>query len=83
MCSNGFWLDVVFRDSKRNINPKDFIIEGATDTEIWKLPGSINGQQFVIENCKNSIIYILDHTNTVNIDDCVKCKIILGPVKGR
>ena len=62
---------------------KDFTIENTEDGEVWKLPGSVNGQQFVIQNCKNTCIYIFDNANTVTVDDCINCKIILAAVKGR
>ena len=29
-----------------------------------KLPGSVNGQQFIIENCTDCDLYILDHRST-------------------
>jgi protein XRP2 len=40
-----------------------------------------SGEQFVIQNCENSNIYLFDHTNTVTIDDCKMCKIFIGPTK--
>ncbi|KAG8257383.1 Protein Xrp2 [Homalodisca vitripennis] len=67
---------------RQNIDPKDFTVENTENTEVWKLPRSINGQQFVIRNCKNASIYLLDHINTLTIDDCSDCKFIIGPVKG-
>lgn len=76
-----FWF--VLRDKKKSIDPKDFTLEDLVNTEVWKLPGTLNGQQFVIQNCKNTVIYILDHTNMITLDDCIGCKIIIGPVKGR
>jgi protein XRP2 len=65
------------------VNLKDYTVENTEDDEIWKMPGSINGQQFVIQNCKNTCIYIFDYANTVTVDDCNNCKIILAAVKGR
>ncbi|KHN81620.1 Protein XRP2 [Toxocara canis] len=50
---------------------------------VAKLDGHIAGQQFIIDKCKESCILILDHTASVNIDDCEKCLIVLGPCKGR
>ena len=43
-----------------------------------KLPGSIDGQMFDIENCENSTLVILDHTEQVQIDEVVKCKVFIG-----
>ena len=39
------------------------------------------GQQFIIKNCENCSIYLFDHINTVSIDDCKNCKIMLGPTQ--
>ncbi|GFS32440.1 protein XRP2 [Nephila pilipes] len=69
-------------DNKEEVNPKDFIIENAKDETIVKLPGSVKGQQFIIQNCENSNIYIYDHINTITVDDCNGCNIFIGPTKG-
>ena len=71
------------RDKRDAVNLKDYTIENTEGGEVWRLPGSVNGQQFVIQNCKNSSIYVFDHINTVTIDDCINCKIILAAVTGR
>jgi hypothetical protein len=72
-----------FRDKRNAVNLKDYIIENIENGEVLKMPGSVNGQQFVIQNCKNTSIYVFDHANTVTVDDCINCKIILAAVKGR
>ncbi len=40
---------------------------------------SIRGQQFIIEECDNCTIYLLDYSATVSIDDCTNCRIFVGP----
>jgi protein XRP2 len=72
-----------FRDKRNAVNLKDYTVENTENGEVLKIPGSVNGQQFVIQNCKNTCIYVLDHANTVTVDDCMNCKIILAAVKGR
>ncbi|XP_047117203.1 protein XRP2-like [Schistocerca piceifrons] len=69
-------------DKRDKVNLKDFTVENLDNEEIWKLPGTINGQQFVIQKCKTSTVYLLDHINTITIDDCVNCKFVIGAVKG-
>ncbi|PNF28866.1 Protein XRP2 [Cryptotermes secundus] len=69
-------------DKRNAVNLKDYTVENTEDGEVLKMPGSVNGQQFVIQNCKNTCIYIFDHANTVTVDDCINCKIILAAVKG-
>lgn len=46
-----------------------------------KLPGSVAGQQFIIENCKECDLYVLDHCAMVTVDDCVNCRIFVGPTE--
>ena len=41
------------------------------------------GQQFKIENCLRSLILVTGFFDSIFVDDCKDCKIILGPVKGR
>ena len=36
---------------------------------------SIRGQQFIIEECDNCNIYLLDYSATVSIDDCTNCNV--------
>ncbi|KAF4317569.1 hypothetical protein BBO99_00006800 [Phytophthora kernoviae] len=50
-----------------------------TASFLAKLPGSINGQQFLIEDCHNCDIFLLDHCTSVQIDACVNCRIVVGP----
>ncbi|KAK6169351.1 hypothetical protein SNE40_020422 [Patella caerulea] len=68
-------------DKRDKMNVQDFIIDGVKNETVGRLPGVVNGQQMVIQNCENCNIYIFDHTNTLTIDDCTDCNIFLGPVK--
>ncbi|KAF1326478.1 Xrp2-like protein, partial [Globisporangium splendens] len=45
---------------------------------LTKLPGSINGQQFIIEDCSGCDIFLLDNCMSVQIDECVDCHIVVG-----
>lgn len=64
------------------VDPKDYMLTGLKDVTVGRLPGKLNGQQFVIQECENCNIYVFDHSATITIDDCVNCRIVLGPVKG-
>ncbi|KAL5007276.1 hypothetical protein ScPMuIL_016082 [Solemya velum] len=69
-------------DLKRDtLNVKDYILDGVKGETVGRLPGTVNGQQFVIQNCQDCNIYIFDHTATVTVDDCVNCNVFLGPIK--
>lgn len=64
------------------VDPKDFMLTGLKDATVGRMPGKLNGQQFVIQECENCNIFVFDHSATITIDDCVNCRIMLGPVKG-
>ena len=63
--------------AKPKLDPKDFIYVKRTGEKLVKAPGTINGQQFVIDSCEDCEIYILDECDSLMIDDCVRCKIVV------
>lgn len=69
-------------DKKDRPDPKDFTIAELKGETVGRLPGTVNGQQFIINNCQDCNIYIFDHSASVTIDDCIGCKIFIGPSKG-
>ncbi|KAL4656494.1 protein XRP2 isoform X1 [Arapaima gigas] len=69
-------------DKREKVDPKDYMLTRVKDATVGRLPGKLNGQQFVIQDCENCNIYVFDHSATITIDDCVNCRIMLGPVKG-
>uniref|UniRef100_A0A8C9TQY3 Protein XRP2 n=1 Tax=Scleropages formosus TaxID=113540 RepID=A0A8C9TQY3_SCLFO len=69
-------------DKREKVDPKDYMLTGIKDATVGRLPGKLNGQQFVIQDCENCNIYVFDHSAAVTVDDCINCRIMLGPVKG-
>lgn len=69
-------------DREDRPDPKDYTIADRNDATCGRKPCTVNGQQFIIDRCTNSYIYIFDHSAMVTIDNCENCKIFLGPVKG-
>eukprot|EP00794_Sanderia_malayensis_P016895 gene16895-18601_t len=63
-------------------DPADFTIADEDGATKFKLPGSIDGQQFIIKNCKNTQVFLFDHSATITVDDCENCKFVFGPIKG-
>jgi len=47
-----------------------------------KLPGTINGNQFIIKNLEDCFVYIFDNSAVISVDDCKNCRIFIGPSKG-
>lgn len=68
-------------DKREKIDTSNFILDQRKDEEIGRMPGSVNGQQFIIQNCTNCDIFVFDHCAAVTIDDCVNCRIFIGAVK--
>jgi protein XRP2 len=62
-----------------NINVKDFMCSNRKGEVFIREPGSIKGQQFIIEDCDDCDIYLMDHSAQVNIDMCTNCRIFVGP----
>ncbi|XP_036401776.1 protein XRP2-like [Megalops cyprinoides] len=69
-------------DKREKVDPSEYTLKGFKDTTIGRLPGKLNGQQLVIQDCENCNIYVFDHSATISIDDCTNCRVVLGPVKG-
>ncbi|XP_044174947.1 protein XRP2-like [Acropora millepora] len=69
-------------EKRPRLDPKDYSIIDVTGETVGKLPGEINGQQFIIQNCQNCNIFILDHTDSIQVDDCTDCRIAIGPCSG-
>ncbi|XP_050424046.1 protein XRP2-like [Adelges cooleyi] len=66
---------------RKHLNPTDYVIENLSNSTMYKAPGTVGGQQFVVRNCEDSYVYVLDYSDSVTIDDCQGCTIILGPTK--
>eukprot|EP00039_Didymoeca_costata_P001161 m.50287 g.50287 ORF g.50287 m.50287 type:complete len:350 (-) comp10658_c0_seq3:2130-3179(-) len=69
-------------DKRAPVDPANYSFKNLEGQTVGKKSGEINGEQFVIENCKNCNIFVQDCTAIVNVDDCENCTIFLGPVKG-
>ncbi|OPL20514.1 hypothetical protein AM593_06874, partial [Mytilus galloprovincialis] len=63
------------------LRKEDYIIKDQKDATLGRVPGTVNGQQFLVQNCENCNIYVFDHSAAINIDDCVNCNFFLGPIK--
>lgn len=58
------------------------MIEDKNGEVVVKMPGSVDGMQFIIQNLENCSVYIFDHIAQISIDDCKNCKFFIGPSKG-
>lgn len=69
------------RRKREDLNPADFVISKRTGEVIIKEEGSIMGEQFNLEECKDCDIFLFDHIATAFIDECERCRIFVGPVE--
>ncbi|XP_052797927.1 protein XRP2-like isoform X1 [Mya arenaria] len=68
-------------NSRPKLDPSSYMFDGLKDETVGKLPGALNGIQFIVQNCQNCNIYLFDHTSTVTVDDCTNCTFFIGPIK--
>eukprot|EP00161_Ancyromonas_sigmoides_P005194 TRINITY_DN15509_c1_g1_i1.p1 TRINITY_DN15509_c1_g1~~TRINITY_DN15509_c1_g1_i1.p1 ORF type:complete len:301 (-),score=123.74 TRINITY_DN15509_c1_g1_i1:75-950(-) len=67
------------------LDPKDFRFgseHSSPGAVLVKPPGSINGQQFIIEDLTQCEVRVLDRSDCTQVDHCVDSEITLGPVDG-
>lgn len=69
-------------EQRKKLDPKDFIASGCANETIVRMPGSIQGQQFVIEGLENCTLLLLDNMDSVQMDDCINCRVYAAPVEG-
>ncbi|CAN0291665.1 unnamed protein product [Scytosiphon promiscuus] len=65
--------------AKGKLNPKDFTFTSREKEVLVREPGSIGGQQFIVEECSECEVYLLDHTAALTVDLCTDCRIFAGP----
>lgn len=51
-----------FREKRQRLDPKDYTIGDLTGETVAKLPGEINGQQFIIQNNKVRTIKFINNS---------------------
>ncbi|CAE7526954.1 Rp2 [Symbiodinium sp. CCMP2456] len=66
---------------KKDLNPADYVFSKQTDAVLIRKEGTIDGEQFNLEECKNCDIFLLDTIATSFVDDCHNCRVFIGPVE--
>lgn len=41
-----------FREQRKKLDPKDYMIDGLKGDTAGRMPGTVAGQQFIIQNCE-------------------------------
>eukprot|EP00049_Salpingoeca_infusionum_P026196 m.24400 g.24400 ORF g.24400 m.24400 type:complete len:345 (-) comp8591_c0_seq2:1815-2849(-) len=68
-------------DERPPIDPETLRFHHLTGQVVGKEPGSINSEQFNIDNCKECTIALFDAMASVMIDDCSNCTVFIGPTQ--
>lgn len=69
----------VYSWDKKPAENRDLVIENLNDETLVRR--DIKGNQFMVRNCNNCYIFLMDYINCITIDDCKNCKIFIGPTK--
>eukprot|EP01066_Platyproteum_vivax_P004947 Platyproteum_vivax@DN1632_c0_g1_i1.p1 len=69
------------QQSSPKLNKEFYMFCERRNEFLRRLPGEVEGQQFVVEDCSNCEIYLLDYAAGVTVDDCTNCVIYIGPVE--
>ena len=67
---------------KPSRDPADYESAGLVDGTWVRLPGQISDQRINIENAANSVFLLLDHCDSVQVDECEGCTFFVGPTTG-
>lgn len=66
---------------KKAKDPKDFLLSKLSGEKVLRQEGSIAGEMFLIEECKDCDIFLCDHMATIHVDMCDNCRIFVGPTE--
>lgn len=61
---------------------RDFVFVDASEQELTKLPGQVNGNAFKISLLSKCTAWVLDHSSGMLVDTCDESQLYLGPVSG-
>ena len=59
VCFLNLYFHFVFcRDKRPRLDIKNYMYDGLKDQTVGKLPGAIDGQQFIVQNCQVHVLQI-------------------------
>ena len=63
-------------------NPADLKVSRLEGQSILRRLGTVEGNQFTVDNLKKCTVLVFDYCDSVVIDDCTDCTFVLGPTSG-
>lgn len=67
---------------KKKLDRKNFMFVGLSDANLFKRPGDINGNSFLIEGLTNCQVFLCDRLAALYIENCTDCTVSTGPING-
>ena len=67
--------------NKPKLNKADFMFKKLDGETLVKMPGAINGIDFMIKDLNDCTVMLLDHTAQIMVDRCKNTKFYIGPIK--
>ena len=65
-------------EHRAQIDRSQYMVSKRKAETVVKAPGSVDGNQFVIEECVDVCIYVFDVCTNVTIDECERCTVFIG-----
>ncbi len=73
----------LYREKEGRVDRSLLIVSKQEGGVVTRLPGTMSGKQFIVQECTGATILVLDHTETVTIDKCIDCHIMVAPCRTR
>jgi len=64
---------------KKDLNPADYRCSQLKGEVVVKKPGDVNGVQFLVEDCSDTQVFLVDKVGPIAMDNCKGCTVICGP----
>ena len=61
------------------VTAADVMVVNLKHEQVLRLPLTIRGNEFVIDNCEGCDILVCDRTAQVTIDNCRNCRLFIAP----
>ena len=69
------------KPAKKKLNKADYMFKSRTGEFLYKAPGAIDGNAFMIKDLKDCTVVLMDHVAQITVDRCQNVKFFFGPIK--
>ena len=68
--------------TKKKLNKADYMFKSKNNEELIKMPGDIDGIDFMLRDLHGCTVYLFDWTAQIQLDKCTDTTFYIGPIKG-